>query len=697
MIQIWPWLSLLWPLWLSRKPEASRPIWMRRSLLLLLSLLTLRYLSWRVTASLNLTTPQATGLSLLLLAAEGWLLLSGLVPLLLAWRRFSDGRPEADAAQARWQAGSWRPWVDVLIPTCGEPLPVLERCLLGCSNLTYPHRTLWVLDDAGRPEVEALATAYGCRYHHRPLRLHAKAGNLNAGLALSQGELVAVFDADFVPQHHFLDRTLGLLMEPEVALVQTPQHFLNADPVMRNLGLESWLLPDEESFYRWIEPVRSAWGAVVCAGTSFVVRRSALEQIGGFVEPAISEDLVTGIALAARGWQLRYLGEKLSAGLAAESMLDFVRQRQRWAAGTLQALRLPQGPLRQRGLHWGQRLAYLEGALHWFNTVPRLLLLLMPLSIGLLGVTPIQLSNGTVLDRLLPLWAALLLSTGWLNRGSRHALLADLPGWSLAAPLAATVLASLWGRIQPFRITPKHRSQSKGGIAAPLALPLLALLLLNGLNLVLVARLLLLEPSGAGALGLVWASLTQLGLVVALRACWDPPQADPTPWLAVQLPAVLQSRSAAAGSWDAGLQVHALSENGAELRAHGSGESSGWPTEPGPLQLQLCATATGAALPPLPLDSLEPIAGPGQRWQVRWDLHDPQPRRALLRWLYGRPGAWPVRQAPPEWRTLLALLARLVKPVQPLEPGRRSLVPQQLAPGRCDSESRSGKSPASAN
>jgi cellulose synthase (UDP-forming) len=692
-----PWLALLWPLWLSRRPEASRPLWMRRSLLLLLSLFSLRYLHWRVSASLNLTTPLAASLSVLLLLAEGWLLLSGLLPLLLAWRRFSDGRVEADGAQARWQASSWRPWVDVLIPTCGEPLPVLERCLLGCSSLHYQQRTLWVLDDVGRPEVAALAAAYGCRYHHRPQRLHAKAGNLNAGLALGQGELVAVFDADFVPQQHFLERTIGLLLEPQVALVQTPQHCFNADPVMRNLGLEAWLLPDEESFYRWIEPVRSAWGAVVCAGTSFVVRRSALNQIGGFVEQAVSEDLVTGMVLAARGWQLRYLGEKLSAGLAAESMLDFVRQRQRWAAGTLQALRLRQGPLRLRGLGWGQRLAYLEGALHWFNTVPRLLLLLMPLSIGLLGVTPIQLSDGAVLGLLLPLWAALLLSTGWLNRGSRHALLADLPGWSLAAPLAATVLASLWGRIQPFRITPKHRSQSRGDIAATLALPLVALLLLNGLNLVLVARLLLQEAGGAGAVGVLWAALTQLGLLVALRACWDPPQADPTPWLALELPAVLQPRSAAADSWGAAVQLYALSETGAELWAGGDWPERDWPANAGPLQLQLSPATTGSALPPLPLANLEPIAGPGQRWQLRWDLDDPQAHRVLLRWLYGRPGAWPVRQAPPEWQTLLALLARLLRPVQPLGPGRRSLVPQQLDAGRCGSESRSHKWPASAN
>ncbi|EHA60223.1 glycosyltransferase [Synechococcus sp. WH 8016] len=70
--------------------------------------------------------------------------------------------------------------------------------------------------------------------------------------------------------------------------------------------------------------MRDGWGAVVCAGTSFVVKRKALDQIGGFVEQAISEDFVTGISLTRQHWRLLYLQEKLSAGLAAETMADFV-------------------------------------------------------------------------------------------------------------------------------------------------------------------------------------------------------------------------------------------------------------------------------------------------------------------------------------------------------------------------------------
>ena len=286
---VWlPLLVLIWPLWLQRRPEQQSPLWARRSLILLINLLTLRYLVWRVSDSLNLSSTLSTALSLVLLLAEGWLLLTGLIPLWLAWRPFPDRRHEADARWRQWQQSSWRPSVDILVPTRGEPLAVLERSLVGCCAQTYPRTMVWVLDDSGRPEVRQLASSLGCRYLHRPERHGAKAGNLNHGLRHGHGERVAVFDADFIPQRHFLERCIGFLQEPDVALVQTPQTFINADPVMRNLRMEHFLLSDEESFYRWIEPVRDGWGAVVCAGTAFLVRREALNSVGGFVEQALS-------------------------------------------------------------------------------------------------------------------------------------------------------------------------------------------------------------------------------------------------------------------------------------------------------------------------------------------------------------------------------------------------------------------------
>jgi cellulose synthase (UDP-forming) len=680
MADLWVWLLLLWPLALLGRPEVDCPIWARRSVLLLLVALLGRYLHWRLTASLNLATPLSSALSWLLLLAEAWLLLTGLLPLLLSWRRFDDGRAAAAAAQAQWQASSWRPAVDVLVPTCGEPLPVLERCLLGCSGLSYPHTTVWVLDDSGRPEVQALAKRHGCRYLSRRERRHAKAGNLNAGLAASTGELVAVFDADFVPQEHFLERTIGLLADHHCALVQTPQVFFNADPVLRNLAMERWMLPDEDNFYRWIEPVRSAWGAVVCAGTSFVVKREALAQVGGFVEAALSEDFVTGIALLGRGWRLRYLGEPLSAGLAAETLLDFVRQRQRWAAGTLQSLRLPQGPLRQGGLSWGQRLALLEGSLHWLNTLPRLLVLLMPLSYGLLGVLPISISQAGLLGQLLPLWTALVLSMGWLNRRSRHALLSELPSWALTVPLAATVIASLVGRFSGFRITPKQQPRQRGGASALLTLPLLLLLSLQGANLI---RLLIALGSGTGQpdpalqLGLAWSLVTLLGLLVALRACWDCADPAPVPWLAVGMNATL--RGPAGQPWTA--RVEAISESGADLLI-ASSNAAATIAASRKLALELRPQAPGApVLPPLTAEGVvvQTLRGRHARISVLWCPGQDAALQQLMRWLFCRPGCWQLRPAPFEPRALLALLRRLLEPPRRLVPGRRSLVPQ--APG----------------
>ena len=654
-------LLLLWPLWLTRRPEADSPVWARRSLILLITGLTFRYLTWRCTDSLNLESPASTLLSLLLLMAESWLLLTGLLPLWLAWRRFPDRRQQGIETTKAFQSSAWKPRVDILIPTWGEPLDVLERTLTGCLNQTYPHTSVFLLDDSNRSDVKALARRLGCHYRHRPERANAKAGNLNDGLRLGRGDLIAVFDADFVPQQRFLDCCVGLLEDPGIGLVQTPQCFMNADPVMRNLGMEQWLLPDEESFYRWIEPVRDGWGAVVCAGTSFIVKREALQQVGGFVEQALSEDFVTGIALRERGWRLIYLQQKLSAGLAAESMLDFVRQRQRWAAGTLQSLHLEHGPLRARNLSIGQRLAYLEGVIHWINNIPRLVLMLMPLSYGLLRITPIQISVGAILTLLVPLWGTMLLSIGWMNRGSRAALLGELTSWVLTVPLTLTVIASSLGRRLGFQVTPKHQTRPRAGWSWALAGPLLVLSALNATNLIqLLISLPRLGPGAMdqGTLGLVWACLNLLGTLIALRACWDPAIDEASPWFAVDLDGWISD----AGGHRHPCRITAISENGAELSFRGAA----------PPLVASSRLQWDRRVPAL-LFSVKAIGASAHA--VDWEPMDTMQRRALMQWLYGRDQCWLDRSAPQEWKALLALLKRLLQGRPNLGPLHRSLIP----------------------
>jgi cellulose synthase (UDP-forming) len=631
---------------------------------LLLALLTGRYLHWRITATLNLTTPLAGALSLLLLAAELWLQGHGML-LLLFTLAPDRSRPE-QTPPPRHQAPSAAavPWVDVLVPSYGEPLEVVERCLRGCRALAYPGFAVWLLDDAGRPELQDLCERLGCRYRHRERREHAKAGNLNHVLPELAGELVAVLDADVVPVESFLERTAGRFEDPAVALVQTPQTYMNADPVIRNLGLERWMLPDEEGFYRWIEPVRQRLNAVVCAGTSFVVRRRALLAVGGFETGTPSEDLATGIRLTAAGWRCLFIAEKLSAGLAPLGAAALVRQRCRWASGTLQILRTGANPLRIAGLNPWQRLAFLEGILHWLNVLPQLVLLLMALSVGVLGVAPLRVSGEGLLQAALPLVAAQLLLTRWISGQSRTALLPELYRWLVLLPLAWTVLGTLLGRPQPFHVTPKALATGRRRSPEPkLLLPLLGLLSLQVVALLnlLPAPLPVggtrppLDELSSATLAVVvgWGLLNALLLLAALRCCHDRDRSSAIPWLAWREAVTLDGRPA---------RLTALSEAGAELQLE----------EP-------LSDRAGT--------SLELVSSDGQRWPLqlercrglllggRWGSLSELQREALHRRLYRRAGQWPLRRAPAEPLALLVLLLRLLRPRGRDSWFQRSLMP----------------------
>jgi cellulose synthase (UDP-forming) len=645
---------------------------------LLLSLLAARYLLWRLGSSLNLATPLSSGLSVLLLAAELLLLLETFLELWISLRPAPPALPllSAEAAAALG--------VDLLVPTYGEPLPVVERCLRGCLAIDHPTTTVWLLDDAGRPELEQLATSLGCRYLARPDRLHAKAGNLNHALPFCHQPLIAVFDADVVPLRSFLRRTLPPFADPRLGLLQTPQHYMNADPILRNLRLERWLIPDEEPFYRWIQSSRERFGASICVGTSFVVRRRVLEQVGGFETATPSEDLATGIRIAAAGHRIAYLNEKLSAGLAPLTVAAMVRQRCRWASGSLQTLRTGASPFRIAGLKPMQRLVFLLGILHWFNCLALLLLLLTPALVILLGVPPLRVEGEALVLMAGPFWFSQLLLARWLSGQSSTAVLPELYRLILMVPMAATVISTLLGRPQPFLVTPK--GLAPGETPAPQLRLIVPLLLLLAVQVSAVVHLLSGPMTGVAAtagpasrtLLLVWILMNSLLLLIALRCCQERPRLSPVPWFRLQLPAVL---SLAGGSLP--VRISALSEQGVELELTGPGSDT--PPAPGtegwlslPSQV---AGGSGQAAPPLRLPCRIAV-GSARRLGASWGPLTTKQRQQLDFFLYQRDGLWPVRRAPLETMAFAMLFWHLLRPVLPEGWFRRSLVPQ-APPGSC--------------
>lgn len=654
--------------------------------------LALHYLTWRIGSSLNLSSRAAAALSLVMLAAELMLVASAFLQLLFSVLPGPDADAEIRAAATALAADRRRdpgslPGVAVLVPSCGEPLEVVERCLRGCLDLDYPNFEVWLLDDGARPELERLGAQLGCRYQARPQRIHAKAGNLNAALPQLQAELLAVFDADVVPSRTFLNRTVGLFRDPLVGFVQTPQTYMNADPVIRNLRLERWLLPDEESFYRWIQPNRQRLGAVVCAGTSFVMRLSSLRQVGGFETQTASEDLATGIRLVAAGYRGLYLPEKLSAGLAPFSLEAMARQRSRWASGTIQTLRTGANPLTIAGLTPIQRLAYGEGILHWAMVLPQLVLLLGPISSGLFGILPYRLDSQWLLTAALPFFLSQLVLLPWLSGRSRAALMPELYRWVFVLPLAASVVMTLLGRPQGFQVTPKSMpTAAKVGPSKRLLFPLLMLL---GIQLLSQVNLMLQHgsfpgPAAGGALPvtLIWGSINSLLLLAAIRLCWDRQRFNTTPWFSLELEASLSQAgpSGRGQGQKSAVLIHSISETGCELQLRDQGL---WALA-SPGELGALAFPTGGLAGEWPVQLVRTQKRPGGLGiGLAWGALDHREREHLHRFLYRRANLWPLRRAPFDGFALLALGRRLLQRPGPDDWFQRSQLPvrDELAAG----------------
>ncbi|HEY1539244.1 MAG TPA: glycosyltransferase [Solirubrobacteraceae bacterium] len=267
--------------------------------------------------------------------------------------------------------------VDAFVCTYNEPLSVLEPTVRGACAVRGI-RDVLVLDDGNRREVRWMAEGLGARYLARTTNEHAKAGNLNHGLASSDAEFLLLLDADHVPSPRFLERTLGHLEDDAVAFVQTPQTYHNRDTFLFRLGRRrSW--SEQGMFYDCIQPAKNRSNSAFFVGTSAVMRRVALDSIDGFATGTATEDIHTSLRLHARGWQSVFVAEALAFGLEAENLKEFYRQRRRWAAGSLGLLlRSKDSPLRARGLTIPQRLSYLSATLAHAQGPQRMIFFLMP-------------------------------------------------------------------------------------------------------------------------------------------------------------------------------------------------------------------------------------------------------------------------------------------------------------------------------
>ena len=617
----------------------------RRLIAGILFCLLLRYLSWRSLSTLNLSNPLDGIFSLLLLGMEIVAISGGMLQLLLMFTAKNRHR-EADRYSKAVISGDYQPSVDILIPTYNEPDFILKRTVMGCQALDYPNKKIYLLDDTKRSEIKQLAEQLGCHYFTRSDNSHAKAGNLNHALMKTDGELVVIFDADFVPTKNFLQRTVGFFQNSKIALVQTPQSFYNSDPIARNLGLEKVLTSEEEVFYRQMQPIKDGAGSVVCAGTSFIARREALRNVGGFVTESLSEDYFTGIRLAAKGYDLVYLDEKLSAGLAAENISAHLEQRLRWARGTLQAFFISSNPLTIPGLTLWQRLGHLEGLLHWFSSIPRFFFLLLPILTIFFGINPFSSNSREAVYFFLPYYLTQLTVFSWLNMRSRSALLSDLYSLVQCFPLVITVIKVMVSPFSKgFKVTPKGLASDRHYYNWNLALPLVLLLIATVIGFCFA----LIHNASVLNINLWWSGYNMMTISAALLVLLDIPKLSIYQWFSLRKKVQIITEDIT--YWGV---TRKLSEEGAEIviRAQASlSKEVVLKIVAGDITLSGNVTHTR-------LEQESTIVS------IRFSNLSVSQHRSLVSTLYCQPGRWKTRNAPGELQSIGILFKILLRPLK---------------------------------
>jgi cellulose synthase (UDP-forming) len=480
-------LMLLIALWLSR---ASNSYLITLTLMIMSMFATFRYGWWRIGTVIDFFRdpgvkwgPLDAFFILMLVGAEAYafiILFLGFMQTIWPLRRapvpLSENHEE------------W-PHVDLLIPTYNEPMSVVRYTALASLNIDWPADKLhvYILDDGKREEFRRFAEEAGVGYMTRSDNKHAKAGNINRALDRLDSPYVAIFDCDHVPTRSFLQMTMGwFLRDSNLAMLQTPHHFYSPDPFERNLS-QFRVIPNEgELFYGIVQDGNDFWNATFFCGSCAVLRREALDEIGGIAVETVTEDAHTSLRMQMNRWNTAYINIPQAAGLATERLSGHVKQRIRWARGMVQILRTD-NPLTAPGLKLSQRLCYFNAMTHFMYALPRLIFLTAPLIYLLLSHTNVPGYWAAILAYALPHLTLSSITNSRIQGQHRHSFWNEIYETVLSPYiLLPTMMALVNPRLGKFDVTAKGGVVNKTFFDTRIAQPFVVLLLFNILGLLMV-------------------------------------------------------------------------------------------------------------------------------------------------------------------------------------------------------------------
>ncbi len=289
----------------------------------------------------------------------------------IRWHRHFTPRPPIPG---------YLPKVSLHVPAYNEPPEVVEATLRSLAQIDYPNFEVLLIDnntpeqETWRP-LEKICQDLGpnFRFLHLEKWPGYKSGALNFAMTQTapDAEIIGIIDADYRVSPAFLTELTPYFVDHQVAFVQTPQDY-------RDYHGNAYLEACHESykyFFAVSMPSRNEHNAIIFAGTMGLIRKSVLQEIGGWDEWCITEDAEASLRVLKQGYQTVFINRTYGTGLMPYTFDGLKKQRFRWCFGGIQILKKHWEALMPWS-HWtdpenqltqAQRYYYLVGGLQWFN------------------------------------------------------------------------------------------------------------------------------------------------------------------------------------------------------------------------------------------------------------------------------------------------------------------------------------------
>jgi cellulose synthase/poly-beta-1,6-N-acetylglucosamine synthase-like glycosyltransferase len=372
------------------------------------------------------------------------------------------------------------PFVSLHVPAHNEPPGMVLDTLRSLLQLDYPRYEVIVIDDNTDDEnlwlpVRDWCARHGAKFAHLEDWPGYKSGALNYALREltdPRAEIIGVVDSDYQLKPGFLRRCAPLFADSWVGFTQAPQDYRG----WSGSRYYRRLFYSYQYFFAVSQPSRNERDGAIFAGTMGLIRRVALEQLGGWDEWCITEDAELSLRLLRAGWSGLHVDESWGRGIMPLTFEALKGQRYRWCFGGIQILRmhwrslLPGRESKQNRLSTGQRWSYLSGALQWYGDLLGLIFLVFLLA----GAANLGTGGGALFRKLTAFLVAtvpvlvllgLVRAVALLRRGTgaswRDALGSFFIWQSTSLVVARASVLALFARKAAFLVTPKTSERAK--------------------------------------------------------------------------------------------------------------------------------------------------------------------------------------------------------------------------------------------